>query len=329
MKDKPLVSIIVPIYKVEEYLDECVESLIKQTYKNIEIILVDDGSPDHCPQMCDRWATKDNRIRVVHKKNGGLSSARNAGIEVAKGDYIGFVDSDDFVHEQMYEKLVHGFDGRDDIGITACLVNNYREGEISPYGKKWEISLPQILQHSDFSVSMILLNRPFMVWNKLYRRDLIGDIRFREGRNNEDTLFMYDISTVIEDKQMDMYELPDYLYYYRIRPNSICTTATKPLDLEVFRNYVDMMNDAKQRGRQEVYDAINYRNTIVLITFNEQLLVKPAWKQLYYKEYRKKLLAIPQAYIQQLPKKHKRSYLMMKYAPLLRKWILQYNKSYE
>ena len=92
-----LVSVIVPIYKVEDYLDECVKSIVDQTYKNIEIILVDDGSPDHCPQKCDKWAKKDLRIRVVHKQNGGLSSARNAGLDVAKGEYIAFVDSDDFI----------------------------------------------------------------------------------------------------------------------------------------------------------------------------------------------------------------------------------------
>lgn len=327
--DKPLISIIVPIYKVEEYLNECVESLIKQTYTNLEIILVDDGSPDRCPEMCDHWATKDGRIRVVHKTNGGLSSARNAGIEVAIGEYIGFVDSDDFVHEQMYEKLAQGFVGRDNVGITACLVSAYRDGEITPYGKGWDIKQPQILSYAEFNVAMIRLARPFMVWNKLYRRDLIGNIRFREGRNNEDTLFMYDISTAIEEKRMNMYELPDYFYYYRIRPNSICTAVTKPLALEVLHNYADMMADAKMRGRQAVYDAIYYRNIIVLITFNEQLLVKPAWKQLYYKEYRRKLLNIQYSYIQVLPKNHKRSYLMMRFAPLLRKWILQYKRSHE
>ena len=93
--DNLLVSIIVPIYKVEEYLDECVESIINQTYSNIEIILVDDGSPDRCPQLCDEWAKKDNRIKVIHKENGGVSSARNAGITLSKGEWIWFVDSDD------------------------------------------------------------------------------------------------------------------------------------------------------------------------------------------------------------------------------------------
>ena len=102
-----LVSVIVPIYKVEDYLDECVKSIVGQTYKNIEIILVDDGSPDHCPQKCDEWAKKDLRISVVHKQNGGLSSARNAGIYNANGKYIMFVDADDTIKSNTVENMVN------------------------------------------------------------------------------------------------------------------------------------------------------------------------------------------------------------------------------
>ena len=99
------ISVIVPVYKVEQYLDRCVESILAQTFKDLEIILVDDGSPDACPQMCDKWAEQHQNIKVVHKPNGGLSSARNAGIEVASGDYIGFIDSDDYILPDMYECL--------------------------------------------------------------------------------------------------------------------------------------------------------------------------------------------------------------------------------
>ena len=101
-----LISVIIPIYNVEAYLDECIASVIAQTYSNLEIILVDDGSPDNCPQMCDEWAAKDSRIRVIHKENGGLSDARNAGIDIATGEYIAFVDSDDWIVPEMYEKML-------------------------------------------------------------------------------------------------------------------------------------------------------------------------------------------------------------------------------
>jgi glycosyltransferase involved in cell wall biosynthesis len=106
-KPLPLISIIVPIYNIAEYASECIQSLINQTYKNIEIILVDDGSTDHSPAICDEFAEQDERIKVIHKRNGGLSDARNAGLDVATGEYIGFVDGDDWVDEDMYETLYH------------------------------------------------------------------------------------------------------------------------------------------------------------------------------------------------------------------------------
>ncbi|HCI64916.1 MAG TPA: glycosyl transferase, partial [Clostridiales bacterium] len=102
----PLISVIVPVYRVEAFLPRCLDSIRGQTYKNLEIILVDDGSPDNCGKICDEYAEMDSRIRVIHKKNGGLSSARNAGLDVAVGDYIGFVDSDDWIAPEMYETLL-------------------------------------------------------------------------------------------------------------------------------------------------------------------------------------------------------------------------------
>lgn len=106
MNSQPKISVIVPVYKTEGLLDRCVESIVGQTYKNLEIILVDDGSPDNCPAMCDEWAEKDSRIRVIHKENGGVSSARNAALDIATGDYIGFVDSDDWIEPEMYSSLI-------------------------------------------------------------------------------------------------------------------------------------------------------------------------------------------------------------------------------
>ena len=103
---KPLISIIVPVYKVEKYLNRCIHSIVNQTMKDLEIILVDDGSPDTCPKMCDDWAKKDKRIKVIHQKNKGLSAARNHGIKISKGKYIGFVDSDDYIDKYMYENMV-------------------------------------------------------------------------------------------------------------------------------------------------------------------------------------------------------------------------------
>lgn len=112
-------SIIVPVYKVEQYLDKCVESILAQTFTDYEIILVDDGSPDNCGQMCREWERRDGRIRTIHKENGGLSDARNAGIDIAKGDYIGFVDSDDYIKPDMFEVLVANLE-RNNADISMC-----------------------------------------------------------------------------------------------------------------------------------------------------------------------------------------------------------------
>lgn len=101
------VSVIIPVYKVEKYLDRCMESVVRQTYKNIEIILVDDGSPDNCPQMCDEWAKKDNRIKIIHKKNSGQADARNQGMKISTGEYICFVDSDDYIDRTEIEKCIN------------------------------------------------------------------------------------------------------------------------------------------------------------------------------------------------------------------------------
>ena len=119
-KNSPLISIIIPVYKVEPYLRDCIDSCIQQTYKNIEIILVDDGSPDQCPDICDEYAKKDSRIKVIHKKNGGVSDTRNVGMKIAKGEWWTFVDSDDYLHPQMIEKLYEGFLLFPDLLISAC-----------------------------------------------------------------------------------------------------------------------------------------------------------------------------------------------------------------
>ena len=118
MENLPLISIIVPVYKVEAYLDQCIRSISGQTYQNLEIILVEDGSPDKCGQICDQWAKKDSRIRVIHKENGGAGLARNVGMESAKGDLIGFIDSDDYIEPHMYEHL-QSLMG-DDVDLAEC-----------------------------------------------------------------------------------------------------------------------------------------------------------------------------------------------------------------
>ena len=114
-----LISVIVPIYKVEDYLDRCIQSLVNQTYKNLEIILVDDGSPDDCPRICDEWEKRDQRIKVIHKENGGLSDARNAGMKVMVGAYVSYIDSDDWIAQDMYQKMINAIK-KNNADICEC-----------------------------------------------------------------------------------------------------------------------------------------------------------------------------------------------------------------
>lgn len=187
--DNPKISIIVPVYNVEKYLDRCVQSLVSQTYDNLEIILVDDGSLDSCPAICDEWASKDNRIKVIHKENSGVSSSRNAGLKLASGDYIGFVDGDDFVDIDMYEKLLNAI-LQNNSDMSVCGYKNfYDDKNISK--KVHEINLKK-LEKNDFYPYFLKIgfkNKDFdietenimgSVWRCLFNKKRIQNLTFRE-----------------------------------------------------------------------------------------------------------------------------------------------------
>lgn len=135
IQNQPLISVIVPVYKVEAYLGPCVESVIAQTYRNLEIILIDDGSPDRCPEMCDAWAQKDSRIKVIHKENGGVSLARNVGLDAATGDYVMFVDSDDLIVSNIVETLLDSCQ-RNNVLLAMCPLQNFT-GKAPSLEKRW------------------------------------------------------------------------------------------------------------------------------------------------------------------------------------------------
>ena len=187
-----LVSVIVPIYKVEPYLRQCVDSIISQTYKNLEIILVDDGSPDACPQICDEYAQKDNRVRVIHKLNEGLSSARNAGLDIATGDYIAFVDSDDWLESDMYRILLELL-LRHDADVAECAHNS---GTVKNVNNDYNDNIYTETVFEDYSsiVNNIVVEESipdlrFEVWDKLFKRSIISDTRFKVGQIYEDLFF--------------------------------------------------------------------------------------------------------------------------------------------
>lgn len=214
MQEKPLISIIVPVYNVAAYLDRCIRSLVEQTYENLEILLVDDGSPDESGAICDRWAEKDSRIRVIHKENGGAGMARNVALDAARGELIGFVDSDDYIAPRMYEHLFRLL--WEGVDIAECC-GGAAEDDDFPFPEGGE---PQMLEVSSReAMACHLADTMFtqLIWNKLYRRSVIGDIRFPEGNLIDDEFFTY---KVIGNARRLMHSSA-CLYAYRQQPGSV------------------------------------------------------------------------------------------------------------
>lgn len=193
--NNPLVSVIVPVYRVEKYLDRCLNSIVDQTYKDIEIILVDDGSPDSCPKMCDEWAKKDNRIKVIHKQNEGLTSARKAGLFIADGEYVLFIDSDDYIELNMVELLVTKAIETD---LDMVLCSYYKDSDILiPVSMSYDKDLTTKEEIRDFFILPII--RPMndnistngFMCTKLYKKSMIKDKYFASEREyyTEDVVF--------------------------------------------------------------------------------------------------------------------------------------------
>lgn len=212
-----LISIVVPVYNVEKYLNKCVDSLINQTYPNIEIILIDDGSEDTSGKKCDEFADSDSRIKVIHKKNGGLSDARNAGIEIASGKYIMFVDSDDYVMPEMVELLYRSLRNKNELVICNFeYVNENGEVIVSKENMllKNEVwSKEDFWKHyySDQIVTCVV------AWNKLYKKDWFACIRYEAGKYNEDEFILKGII----DQVSVIRCISPKLYFYTQRNNSI------------------------------------------------------------------------------------------------------------
>lgn len=211
MERMPLISVIVPVYKVEAYLDKCINSIVNQTYTNLEIILVDDGSPDNCPAMCDAWAQKDHRIQVLHKENGGLSDVRNCGMEIASGELMAFVDSDDYISPDMMESLYERM-REDNSDIAACGVKILWEDGTEP---RMLTRSGSCILDRDAAMEAIIceswLKQP--VWYKLYKTELISDIRFPVGKYHEDVFWTY--QAVGRAAKVSVFDKPCYFYTQR------------------------------------------------------------------------------------------------------------------
>lgn len=235
-----MISVIVPIYNVEKYIRRCVDSIVSQTYKDLEIILVDDGSPDGCPQICDEYAAKDSRIKVIHKKNGGLSDARNTGIEIAKGDFIGFVDGDDYILPEMYEVL-----------YKACVKHNV---DIAMCGRRVIDEKNTIIKYEFCMSSQIVLSAQEAVaslltfqkcdsaaWDKLYKKSLFSSVRYPVGVHYEDQ----NVTSKLLYYAGEVCHVGQALYVYMRREGSITNSSFNEHSIdevkqgELLRQFVD------------------------------------------------------------------------------------------
>lgn len=235
MEHTPLLSIIVPVYNVEKYLQECLDSIFAQTFTDYELILVDDGSSDNCPRICDEAAAKDARVRVIHQKNGGLSAARNAGLDAARGAWIGFLDSDDMIPANYYEALYRAAqDGKTELAVcNVCLVDEQ--------GNKLKEQYSGV-QNEVLSAEDVLAQIERVVFhlavNKVYHRTIFAELRYPEGKLNEDTFVTVDLFCKVKRVACTA----ETQYIYRKVPDSITTKRKTLRNLDwVEANYTCMV----------------------------------------------------------------------------------------
>lgn len=228
-----LLSVIIPVYNVKPYLEKCVESIVDQTYHNLQIILVDDGSTDGSQTICDELAQKDSRIVVIHKENGGLSTARNVGMDRAKGYYIAFVDSDDWLERNMYEVLINQLEAHD-ADLVACSFYECKGDEKKAVGDSKNISV--------FNTEEIFINKNqlrFLVWNKVFRRSFVEKLRFVPGQVYEDFHFCRQV--FLKTKKLIYLDVP--FYDYRISRPGNTNSSFKPGRMCIFGEFDALISD--------------------------------------------------------------------------------------
>ena len=242
------ISVIVPIYRVEKYLPACIDSILNQTFTDFELILVDDGSPDRCPEICDETAKRDARVRVIHQANQGLSAARNAGIEAARGAWLSFVDSDDYIAPQFYEKLYQTAQ-RTDADCVMCSVQNVDES-----GKPIDSALMRVADEVKTGREVLRkIGRddvtPYLTaWNKLYRRKLFNTLRYPAGRQNEDVFVFAELFCQVQRAVC----VAEPLYFYRKRIGSIMNSVVTLRNLDEMWAYVNCFEHLQQDDEESI-----------------------------------------------------------------------------
>lgn len=233
-------TIIIPVYKVEATLERCIESVVHQDFNDYELILVDDGSPDGCPAICDKWAIKDQRIQVIHKKNGGLSDARNAGLDIAQGDYITFIDSDDFIDTHTYTPLINYLEDHPETDILEYPAVLFYQSE-----QQQDLQFPhQTVYHDmeDYWYEEKAYQHSY-AWNKLYRKSLFDEARFPTGVVFEDICTLHKLL----EKTQVLATINQGCYYYCFNPQGITATADGPALRMHLLHHVSILNNSQRR----------------------------------------------------------------------------------
>ena len=216
----PEISVIIPIYKIEKYLTDCLDSILVQTFQDYEVIMVDDGSPDECGKICDQYVLQDKRFRVIHKKNAGLSCARNTGIDAAKGKYLCFIDGDDILHPEFCEVLYDLIkDTKCD--FSACAVCRFQDGKNPEPVISNSTSVK--MGNVEYLNAQLDREKEFGVWNRLYRREVFDDLCFYPGKIHEDVIFSTDLALL----QGGVMTTDQELYYYRQRQTGIVAEGSR------------------------------------------------------------------------------------------------------
>ena len=242
---KDLISVVIPVYKVEEYIKRCIDSIITQTYENLEIILVDDGSPDNCPKICDEYAKKDKRVKVIHKENGGLSDARNAGIDIASGKYITFVDSDDYVTSD-YVEYMYNILKKYDSQMATCqtLRVNSKDTEIKKIANNFQEEIELMTARDLFYNILFAKKSDVSAYSKLYKIELFDEIRYPKGVVYEDTATTYKLIEKCDKISVGNKEC----YLYCARPGSISKMkGFNKNEVDYIRNTDEMLKHLKNK----------------------------------------------------------------------------------
>lgn len=279
-----IVSVIVPIYNVEKYLIQCIESIQRQDYSALEIILVDDGSPDNCGAICDEYAKKDSRILVIHKENGGLSDARNAGIEASTGAYITCVDSDDLIAPKYVSRMMALM--TEDVDMVVCAPFLYSENTEIDYAREIPSETPDLFSSVD-ALRELLRQRGYdfepSAWGKLYRRGLFGDdLRFPVGKFYEDLALTYRLV----DRARRIARTKEKLYYYRQRSTSQLNQQFDERMLSIL-GVADEMREYLLHSHPDLKKAVNSRVISAYCHILIRLPDDPKWDTLKQEIYRK------------------------------------------